>query len=68
MRLREEDEEDERHPEVGVLQGYRIGDGPVAAPEGQVLGSDDGQVVGEQENEQRQIARIFLGQALTPYC
>lgn len=67
VRLCEEDEEDERHPEVDVLSGYIVDDVPVAAPEGQFFRPDDGQVVGQDEDDGCQIARIFLGQASTPY-
>lgn len=67
MGLCEEDEEDERHPEVDVLSGYIVDNVPVAAPEGQFFRPDDGQVVGQYEDDGRQIARIFLGQASTPY-
>lgn len=65
--LCEEDEEDERHPEVDVLGWYGVDDVPVAAPEGQFFRPDDGQVVGQYEDDGRQTARIFLGQASTPY-
>lgn len=65
--LCEEDEEDERHPEVGVLGRYGVDDVPVTAPEGQFFRPDDGQVVGQQEHHGREIARIFLGQTSPSY-
>ena len=62
----EEHKEDKRHPDVDVGTRDPVDDGPVPEPERQILGSDDGCVVGRHEDERYEKACVFCFHSRTP--
>lgn len=62
----EEYKEDQRHPDVDVGTRDPVDDGPVPEPESQILGSDDGCVVGCHEDERYKKACVFRFHSRTP--
>lgn len=66
MRLRDEDEEDKGNPDVDVLCGDGVDDIPVAHPEREFLGGNDGDVVGQGKEQGAEIMLILSGQRCSP--
>ena len=62
----QEYKEDQRHPDVDVGTRDPVDDGPVPEPERQILGGDDGCVVGRHEDERYEEACVFRFHSRTP--